>query len=307
MKTLSTLTFAALLPFAALVGCTTSSSNDTTTTTATGTGTASASATGTASMSGSASMTTSAGTSGSGSGSAGTGGTGNSGTGNTGGGGGMYCIPQCTMDSDCTVMGNDIGLTCQNSICTASTGACTSDDECVATLSGWSSYPACTAQTDCDATMMVCVDVGGGDGHCVTGPDSPGGCAAPFSAVMATAIDGSSTMACGNASAACNTDSGVCFSACASDSDCTTMGYPHCNTDTRLCECSADTDCAMLGQTYSSVCNNGVCGCGADADCSGSPGGDVCTGDGVCGCSGDAACANFTNPYDGGTVSCTSL
>lgn len=218
---------------------------------------------------------------------------------------GGFCIHQCSADADCLVDGQDLGLTCQDSLCSGDSSGCTDNAECVALFSGW--VTACTAGGgECDMLGQVCVQAGDG-GLCATPPSDffmcdtvPG-----WAEIEVTDIDGNPVTVCGNPSAECNAD-GFCFSPCSSDADCTSEAYPVCDTNTGVCGCSSDADCATLGQPQASVCNAGVCGCGSDQNCVDGNAGDVCTADGFCGCSGDAACANTENPYDGGMISCVS-
>lgn len=221
---------------------------------------------------------------------------------------GNFCLHTCTADTDCTVGGMDLGLTCQSGTCTGEdAGGCTSNDECIAQLSGWTM--ACTSGGgECDALMQVCVDVGGGEGLCATPPSDVITCDSfGFMDYETTDIEGAPVTVCANANAECNAD-GVCFSPCQSDDDCMADSAPVCNTGTGLCECSTDADCATIGDSAASVCNNGTCGCGVDQDCvdSAQAFGDVCY-DGFCGCSGDEVCADVPNSFDGGQISCRSI
>lgn len=218
---------------------------------------------------------------------------------------GGFCIHQCMADADCLVDGQDIGLTCQDNLCTGDSSGCTDNAECVAQFSGWT-MPCTAGGGECDQLMQVCVAAGGG-GLCATPPSDffmcdvvPG-----WSEIEVTDIDGNPVTVCGNANAECN-DQGFCFSPCQSDADCPSEAYPVCDTNSGLCGCSSDADCATLGQPQLSVCNAGVCGCGSDQHCVDGNFGDVCN-DGSCGCSGDAACANIENNFDGGMISCVNL
>ena len=226
----------------------------------------------------------------------------------TGGGpSGGFCIHQCEGDGDCTIEGMDVGLTCQDGFCAGEpVEGCTSDDECIAQLSGWEFGPPCTAGGgECEAAMQVCLDVGG-EGHCVSAPSEFFMCeTAMLDEIETTDIDGNMVTVCGNAGAACG-DDGFCFSPCQSDDDCASEAFPVCNTDTGSCECGEDAHCATLGNEGTSVCNGGVCGCGEDQNCVDGGQGDVCN-DGFCGCSGDMACADVENTFDGGMISCVEV
>jgi hypothetical protein len=218
---------------------------------------------------------------------------------------GGFCIHQCMADADCLVDGQDVGLTCQDSLCTGDSSGCTDNAECVAVFSGWT-MPCTAGGGECDQLMQICVAAGDG-GLCATPPSDffmcdvvPG-----WSEIEVPDIDGNLVTVCGNASAECN-EQGFCYSPCQSDADCTSEAYPVCDTNSGLCGCSSDTDCATLGQPQASVCNAGVCGCGSDQHCVDGNAGDVCS-DGACGCSGDAACANVENAFDGGMISCVAL
>jgi len=217
---------------------------------------------------------------------------------------GGFCIHSCEADADCMIGGKDSGLTCTDNVCTGEpVEACTDDEGCIATLSGWEFGPACTAGGgECDAAMQICLDVDG-EGHCVSGPSEFFMCeTAMLDEIETTDIDGAAVTVCGNANAQCGAQ-GFCFDPCASDDDCVADFAPICNTDTGLCECGEDAHCEALGTEGSSVCNGGFCGCGEDQNCVDAELGDVCN-DGFCGCSGDMACDAVMNLYDGGTISC---
>jgi hypothetical protein len=220
------------------------------------------------------------------------------------GDGDSFCAHQCMTDDDCLAMGQDLGLTCQDSVCTgdASSG-CTGDAECVALLSGWS-MPCTAGGGECDGLGQVCVQADGG-GLCATPPSEffmcntvPG-----WAELEVPDIDGALVIVCGNGNAVCS-DENFCFSPCQADTDCAAPSAPICDTNTGFCGCGSDADCATIGQPHLSVCNAGTCGCGDDQQCIDGNAGDVCTGDGFCGCSGDGACANVPNSFDGGMISC---
>ncbi|NVB39300.1 hypothetical protein G6O69_15765 [Pseudenhygromyxa sp. WMMC2535] len=225
----------------------------------------------------------------------------------TEGGGENYCAHQCTSDADCTIGGVDSGLTCVDSFCTGESSGCSTDDECIATLSGWSFGTACTAGGgECDALGQICIEVEG-EGHCVTGPTDVISCETlTMDEIPTTDIDGEDVIVCGQADAACHED-GYCFLPCSSDTDCLSTAYPSCNVDTGTCECASDNDCATLGEPEFGTCNAGVCGCSADDQCVEGDAGDVCNSNGACGCSDDAACANVESSFDGGEISCVSI
>ncbi|MCH9683091.1 MAG: hypothetical protein K0V04_16780 [Deltaproteobacteria bacterium] len=226
----------------------------------------------------------------------------------SGGPGGGLCIHQCEADGDCTVDGIDNGLTCQSGFCTGEGSAdlCDSDEACVAQLSGWSFGSPCTAGGgECDALMMVCLDVGG-EGHCVTPVGEFFNCADGGTEEVETMdIDGNPVTVCGRPNAECG-DLGFCFDPCTSDDACLTDSAPVCNTATGTCECGTDADCESLGMPQLSVCNAGACGCGEDQHCVDGNAGDVCNS-GLCGCSADAACDGVDNIFDGGTIACVQF
>ncbi len=223
-----------------------------------------------------------------------------------GGGNGGFCGHQCEADGDCTIDGMDIGLTCVENFCTGEdVEGCATDEECIATLSGWEAGMACTAGGgECEALMQVCLDVGG-EGHCATAPSEFFACAdAMFDEIETQDIDGNDVTVCGNANAACDED-GFCFSPCQSDDDCVSEAFPICNTDTGFCDCGENADCETIGDPAFSACgSDGSCGCGSDQNCIDGEVGDVCDADGFCGCTNDMACENVENSFDGGSIAC---
>jgi hypothetical protein len=216
-----------------------------------------------------------------------------------------YCVHQCTSDADCTISGMNVGLTCIDSVCSGEvTSPCANDDECIARLSGWASGVVCTSgATECTLPLQLCLDIDG-VGHCATGPSDLLDCAQILQDEIETVdIDGNPVVACGYANAACDAD-GVCTLPCASDGDCISPAYPHCDVDSGLCQCATDMECQTSGQPQSSVCNEGSCGCTDDQQCIDGNSGDTCTAQGYCGCSNDMACASTVNNYDGGAYVC---
>ena len=218
-----------------------------------------------------------------------------------------YCVHQCEADDDCLINGMDAGLSCVDSFCLADTDvSCTTDDECVALLSGWSSGAPCTSGGgECEAAMQICLDIEG-EGHCALAPSDFIECAdAGMEEIPTTDIDGAPVVVCGRPEAACHPDA-YCFLPCASDLDCSSAAYPACNPTTGLCECSSDADCQTIGSPQFGTCNQGICGCSSDGDCLAAGVGDICNSFGACGCTDDAACSGVDNPYDGGMVECVA-
>lgn len=214
---------------------------------------------------------------------------------------GPVCTHQCTSDEDCLVAGDNIGLSCVDSLCAASAAVqCTNRTKCTALFSGWSTL--CTAGGDeCAASEEVCVAVDGG-GRCAIPArgDSCGG--SQFRPTEVKGIAGETIKVCGNTAAACG-DDGLCFARCRADSDCLSAPAPLCNVDTGLCECGQDSDCAHLGRPEATICEAGVCGCASDQACEAGGAGDVCHA-GVCGCTNTRACAAKPHIFDGGAVRC---
>jgi hypothetical protein len=212
-------------------------------------------------------------------------------------------VPVCSSDADCMVGGTDLDWICIDNQCGLSP-LCTSDDECVATESGWVSGQPCTAGGgECEAIMQVCLDIDGG--HCATAPSDSLGCEELHMVEMIVPdIDGNDATVCGKPDAVC-TERGVCFSPCTSNEECSTV-YPSCNLGTGLCECTSDADCQNAMFPASSVCISGACGCGSDQECLDSSLGDMCV-DGHCRCSSDQACGESPIPFDGGVYSCVEV
>jgi hypothetical protein len=218
---------------------------------------------------------------------------------------GTYCVHHCEGDEDCLIDGVDNGYECIDQLCTAElASSCTTDEGCVAYLSGWTAGTPCTpGGGECDAAMQVCLEIEGA-GHCAVAPNDFLTCdTLQMDEIPVVDIDGSDAIVCGRTNAACHED-GYCWLPCQDDGDCASEAYPHCNAGTGVCECTSDAGCDTLGYPEYSVCNAGVCGCDSDQQCSSSGAGDVCNPSGVCGCSGDAACESLTNPYDGGMYVC---
>jgi hypothetical protein len=213
-----------------------------------------------------------------------------------------YCAHQCTSDDDCLVDGMASGLTCIDGACSIDSPGCTSNEECVAAFSGWST-PCSSGGGECDAFGQLCIDAGG-EGLCATPPSDFLACEVlMMEEIEIPDIDGNLVVVCAQTDAVCSEDA-FCFVPCESDDDCS-GAYPICDVGSGLCQCGSDADCATLGVSGSSVCNAGSCGCGEDQQCVDGNVGDVCTTDGYCGCSGDMACAGVSNPFDGGMISCT--
>jgi hypothetical protein len=218
------------------------------------------------------------------------------------GGGDNFCVHQCTSDADCFAGGQDLGLTCVDSLCTSGSSSCTGDEECIALYSGWTT-PCTSGGGECDGLGQVCIDVG----LCAIPPTDLIACDVfMMEEIQTTDIDGNPVVVCAQPDAICN-DDGYCSLPCASDADCASDAYPICDVATGVCQCSSDADCAMIGQPQYSVCNAGSCGCSEDQQCIDGNTGDICTAGGSCGCSGDMACAGVENPYDGGMISCVGL
>jgi hypothetical protein len=182
-------------------------------------------------------------------------------------GGGMACQHTCAADGDCTIGGADVGLVCQDTVCSLA-NPCAAAEDCVPQLSGWSFSPCTMGGGECMATMQVCVDLGDGSGGCATPPSEFITCEQIMQAeVMVTDLDtGMETTVCGNTSGECDTGTGFCYVPCVDDSTCGTLV---CNLDTSQCECDSDDDCGE-GNT----CNAGVCEvppCVDDTDCAENP------------------------------------
>jgi len=223
----------------------------------------------------------------------------------TGGEDNSYCVHQCEGDDDCLIGAMDQGQVCIDSTCTSTVDAsCTTDQECVEFLSGWSQGAPCTpGGGECEASMQICLDIDG-QGHCALAPSDFLECAdAGFDEIPTTDIEGNMVVVCGRADAACHPDA-YCYLPCLSDGDCASAAYPACNVDTGLCECSSDADCQTIGSSQFGTCNDGTCGCASDEDCLAAGVGDVCNPLGACGCTDDAACSGVESPYDGGVVEC---
>ncbi|MEZ4385532.1 MAG: hypothetical protein R3A79_29715 [Nannocystaceae bacterium] len=222
------------------------------------------------------------------------------GTTDSGGDGFSFCAEICADDSDCTIDGEDQGLTCQDGVCAGQTsGWCSSDQECRDLFSGWDQGDPCNAQADC-AITQGCIDLNGA-GRCVFIPSDFIQCEdLQMSEVEVPAIEGGTILVCGNTTAICTEDE-YCINACQSNADCLSANFPVCNGDTGLCECGQDSDCA--GITGASVCIDGACRCGADADCDDIPNADVCN-DGICGCSGLRVCQGVDQTFDGTEIAC---
>lgn len=230
-----------------------------------------------------------------------------SGTGESSDSGGpseSFCVHQCSTDADCTVMGMDLDYSCVDSICTAQASGCTTDQECVEFLSGWTQGTACTAGGgECEAAMQVCLPIEG-EGHCAVAPNEFIDCEGiGLDSIPMTDIEGNAVIVCGRENAACHPDD-YCFLPCQGDTDCPSEAYPSCNVGTGLCECSTDAGCQTLGSPQFSACNAGICGCSSDGDCVAGGAGDLCQPSGSCGCTGDAACVDVQSSFDGGMVEC---
>src|SRR5262245_14337598 len=58
-------------------------------------------------------------------------------TNDTENGGEGACIHECMADADCMINGQDLGFVCTDNVCIgASSSVCTTNDECIAQLSG---------------------------------------------------------------------------------------------------------------------------------------------------------------------------
>jgi hypothetical protein len=223
---------------------------------------------------------------------------------NSGSKDGPVCTHQCSADSDCLVNGDNVGLTCVDSLCAASAAVtCTDNSKCIALFSGWST--PCTADGgQCEANEQVCVLVDGG-GRCAT-PAATGECGHHLLQVFeATNIHGKPAKVCANTLAECGA-TGQCFARCQADTDCLSAPAPICNVDTGLCECGQDSDCAHFDRPDRATCNAGVCGCGSDQDCVAGGAGDLCDA-GVCTCTSNQACMSTAHRFDGGAVRCVSI
>jgi hypothetical protein len=219
------------------------------------------------------------------------------------------CKPHCMLDADCFVSGYDLGLMCVDGRCDSPD--CTSDEECVARLSGWAHLGGseCTpGGGECTGFSDICLDVFG-EGQCVYGPSDTASCEDLFLFEIETVdIDGNPVVVCGQPNAIC-TDEGYCKPSCKSDADCLSDIGPICNVDTGNCMCGTDADCENSSSPASVVCTMaGPCGCTEDQQCVDANLGDACNSEGRCVCTNDMACANYqANPYDGGTVVCEGL
>jgi hypothetical protein len=194
----------------------------------------------------------------------------------------MACIHTCGADGDCTVMGMDIGLVCQDTHCVDPDPPppCTDDASCIPVGSGWAFQPCTMGGGECAAAMGICVDLGDGTGGCATQPSEFFMCSSipGFEDSEQTDLDtGMPVTVCANLSYSCNTDLGVCYDPCEDDTSCSAAGLV-CDTDSGFCVCDGDDDCAAFD---GGACVDGVCdypGCTDDSEC--------------------------MNTFDGGTVAC---
>lgn len=226
------------------------------------------------------------------------------GTSETTGDGAGICMHQCMLDADCFVSGIDAGLQCVDGDCQLP--PCTTDEACVADLSGWTfGFPLCTpGGGECEPYQRICLDVFG-EGHCVMGPTDLLSCADTFSFEVETIdIDGNPVVVCGKPDAICH-DDGYCTSPCSSDDECLLDFSPICDVQTGRCVCGTDADCENAGTPAAAACMpEGFCGCTDDQQCIDAERGDVCNPDGRCGCTSDMACANIPFSQDGGMMIC---
>ena len=215
-----------------------------------------------------------------------------------GGGGETFCLHQCSSDADCTINGMDVDLSCVDSRCTGEVEGCTTNDECVAQLSGW--MTECTSGGSECMPGQICIEAG----LCAIESSDVVSCTdLMLDDIETNDIDGAAVTVCGQASAECS--EGACRVPCQSDDDCTADFAPVCNTATGNCECGTDEHCATTGNAATSVCNAGVCGCGSDQNCVDGDAGDRCFS-GTCGCSNDDVCDGTPNNFDGGSITCSA-
>lgn len=201
----------------------------------------------------------------------------------------LVCVETCSGGGACTPP-----TVCDGSRCVfpAVSHPCATDHDCVPVGSFWDLGSACTtAAADCahsaatGAPLEACLLVGA-EGHCVRMPQSSSDCAnRGKDEVPWTDIEGHAVTVCGRTSYLC--DARECVPGCATDHDCTSSLYPHCNVATRRCGC---TQASCASANNGRVCGpDGACGCANDDDCPG-PGFDRCYA-GRCGCSDTASCA----------------
>ncbi|MEO1303082.1 MAG: hypothetical protein AAFV36_07865 [Myxococcota bacterium] len=229
------------------------------------------------------------------------------------------CQEECSEDDDCLISEFDSGLTCQDGRCLAE--ACTSDEQCVAQLTGWVLADSdgdflpdapCTTATpalgdscpegEVCCAIGVCLD----SGFCATATPP---CSAPLVEITAADIDDAEVTVCGldgADDATCDEDDGLCENPCSVDTDCISDSLPVCDTDSGRCVCSGSS-CSDAGLDSTPMCNedSGFCECTTTPDDScadNTVGGTVCT-DGICGCDGVDDCAG--DPvFDGTSFVC---
>jgi hypothetical protein len=229
--------------------------------------------------------------------------TGHADGGDTTGDGDGYCMHQCTSDADCLINGMNVDRTCVDGACTRE--PCTSDEQCVALNSGWTT-PCTSGAGECVGLQDICIDWGG-EGLCASLASQFHGCSERSgfdgNPIEVPDIDGNLVIVCGWPGTIC-TEAAQCFLPCDSNFDCDSDAQPVCDVESGQCECGSDADCAILEEPHRSACNAGSCGCSEDQQCVDANAGDVCMPDGVCGCSGDTACSGLALPFDGGMFSC---
>jgi len=181
---------------------------------------------------------------GDGSSSAGTGsGSGGDGTAGSGAGGEgsgdtlTVCQEECQDADDCLT-----DFTCDNGRCVPDAPACTGDDQCVASASGW--VTECADDGDCLPTQ-ACVDVGEDSGRCAIEPGAITCEDLMMEDIEQPRMEGGGTVTvCGNSGSTCQ--SGSCFTPCSEDS---CPANFECNTDTGQCDCTNDDACADVPNT----------------------------------------------------------
>lgn len=208
----------------------------------------------------------------------------------------LRCEPLCTADAQCLIGGQDKGFRCLDGRCVYP--PCTSDERCVADLSGW--MTACTDDKGCQAEER-CIDAGAGEGRCALRPGTFACADFGLQELMRPALaGGEQVVVCGNPDAVCQ--AGECAAPCASDDACAPeMGHPRCDAASGRCVCETDQDCLASKLPGFVACEGGRCGCRADADCQGGANVDACYA-GACGCASDQVCT--VNYFDGATLVC---
>jgi hypothetical protein len=157
---------------------------------------------------------------------------------------------------------------------------CEEDADCLPAISGW--LTLCSAELACPSTS-VCIEHQGRQ-VCAFAAERFNDCTASFDGfepLPAISIEGEAVQVCGNTRSECA--GGLCTFPCRNDDDCG-PSEPHCNRETRDCECDA-TSC----DAFAPVCTDRKkCECVTDSDCT-LPGRDTCY-NGFCGCSSTSVC-----------------